>query len=93
MGKKLPPGQTPATIAQRFVYGYKDHGFVIDRDEALEILGAEIVKSDSNEYKLANRIQEYLDSASLAYRVIQNHRFKILGDLNQGIIVTKIEQS
>lgn len=65
-GKKLPSGQTAATIAQRFVYGYKDHGFVIDRDEALEILGADIVKSDSPEYKLANKIQEYLDSASLA---------------------------
>jgi Serine dehydrogenase proteinase len=89
VGKKLPPGQTAAGIAQRFVYGYKDHGFVIDRDEALEILGPEIVKSDSSEYKLANRIQEYLDSASLAYRVFQNHSCKILGDLNQGIIVTK----
>jgi len=89
-GKKLPPGQTAAAIAQRFVYGYKDHGFVIDRDEALDILGPEIVKSDSSEYKLANRIQEYLDSASLAYRIFQKHNCKILGDLNQGIIVTKI---
>ncbi len=89
-GKKLPRGQTAATIAQRFVYGYKDHGFVIDRDEALEILGPEIVKSDSNEYKLANRVQEYLDTASLAYRAFHNHNCKILGDLNRGIIVTKI---
>jgi hypothetical protein len=92
-GKKLPTGQTSATIAQRFVYGYKDHGFVIDRDEAMEILGPDIVKSDSNEYKLANRIQEYLDIASLAYRVFKNHNFKILGNLNQGMIVTQITQT
>lgn len=91
-GKRLPAGQTAGNIAKRFVYGYKDHGFVIDRDEAMEILGPEIVKSDSPEYKLANRIQEYMDSVNLAYRVFKNHNCKILGDLNQGIVVLEIKE-
>lgn len=88
-GKKLPPGQTAATVAQRFVYGYKDHGFVIDRDEATEILGSDIVKSDSSEYKLANTIQEYLANVNLAYGFFKKHNCKIFGDLDQGIVVLK----
>jgi hypothetical protein len=90
-GKKLPTGQTAATIAQRFVYGYKDHGFVIDRDEASDILGPDIVKSDSDEYRLANRVHEYLANANLAYGFFKKHNCRILGDLNEGIVVTKAE--
>lgn len=85
--KSLPQGQTAATIAHRFVYGYKDHGFVIDRDEATEILSNHIVKSDSAEYRLANKIHEYLDTVSLAYGAFKNHFFKIIGDLSRGMIV------
>jgi hypothetical protein len=87
-GRHLPPGQTGASVAQRFVYGYKDHGFVIDREEATEILGPAIVKSNTPEYRLANRIHEYLESANLAYGVFKNHSCRVLGDLNRGIIVT-----
>jgi hypothetical protein len=88
-GKKLPTGQTAASIAYRFVHEYKDHGFVIDRDEAMEILGAEIVKSDSPEYKLANKIHEYMETVNLAYRVFKSHNCKLLGNLDQGILVLK----
>jgi hypothetical protein len=88
-GKNLPAGQTPATIAHKFVHEYKDHGFVIDRDEAAEILGPGIVKTDTAEYKLANRIHEFLDLVNLAYNVFKNHHCKILGDLNRGITVSQ----
>lgn len=89
-GKNLPGGQTPNQVAHKFVYGYKDHGFVIDRDEAAEILGADVVKSDTAEYQLANEIYGILDAANLAYRVFKNHHCKIIGNLNvQGITVLK----
>lgn len=88
-GKKFPQNQTAGGVAKRFVYGYKDHGFVIDRDEATEILGPEIVKPSSSEYKLANTIHEYLANANLAYGFFKNHNCKIIGDLNQGILVSK----
>jgi hypothetical protein len=45
-----------ASIAKRFVYGYKDHGFVIDRDEAADILGSVIIKTETQEYRLANLV-------------------------------------
>jgi len=85
--KRLPGNQTPAQVAQRFVYGYKDHGFVIDRDEATEILGSDIVKSDTAEYRLANQIHEYLETVNLAYGFYKNHHCMLVGDLNQGLIV------
>ena len=88
-GRRLLAGQTPDTVANRFVYEYKDHGFVIDREEAMEILGPDIVKSDTAEYKLANQIHEYLETVNLAYGVFKGHTCRILGDLNRGILVTE----
>lgn len=48
-------------IAQRLVYTYKDHGFVIDSGEAVDIFGADVVRCDSPEYRLANEIFPPLD--------------------------------
>ena len=52
--------KTPKEIAQHLVYFYKDHGFVIDHDEAKSIFGDTIIKSNTDEYKLANEIYEQL---------------------------------
>jgi len=48
-------------IAQRLVYTYKDHGFVIDSSEAIDIFGGDIVRCDSPEYQLANELYPALD--------------------------------
>ena len=47
---------TPSSIAQKLVYEYKDHGFVIDKSEALSIFGDKTIKGGSSEYNLANDI-------------------------------------
>lgn len=46
------------TIAQHLVYFYKDHGFVIDKDEAASIFGGAVVKANTPEYKLGNEIYD-----------------------------------
>lgn len=51
---------TPKVIAEHLVYGYKDHGFVIDKEEAVEIFGKEIIKSNTQEYKIGNMIYNTL---------------------------------
>ena len=48
-------------IAQRLVYEYKDHGFVIDSREATTIFGDEIVKQNTDEYRLGNALYVELD--------------------------------
>ena len=88
--KPLPTGATANAVAQKFVYGYKDHGFVIDIDEAREILGDEIIKFETPEYQLANRIHEYMENVNIAYRVFKNHRCRIIGTVRD-ILTSKIE--
>ncbi len=56
---KLPKGSTPQSVAKRLVHHYKDHRFVIDIDEAKEILGG-LVKTGTPEYKAANEIYSFL---------------------------------
>lgn len=51
---------TPKEIAERLVYGYKDHGFVIDKEEAIGIFGEKIIRSNTNEYKIGNLIYSIL---------------------------------
>jgi len=90
-GKRFPASQTPEQVARKFVYEYQDHGFVIDRDEAASILGTDMVKSDTAEYKLANQIHEYLEMVNLAYGFFKNHRCTLLGDLSQLPLITSQE--
>jgi hypothetical protein len=53
-------GQPPAKIAKDLVYSYKDHGFVIDVQEAQAIFGPQVVKHNTDEYRLANAIYQGL---------------------------------
>lgn len=47
-------------VAKHLVYGYKDHGFVIDRTEADSIFGDAMIKTGTPEYELGNAIYEWL---------------------------------
>jgi membrane-bound ClpP family serine protease len=87
--KPLPANVTANTVANKFVYGYKDHGFVIYIDEAKEILGDEIIKFDTPEYQLANQIHEYMENVNIAYNIFKQHRCKIIGTIRD-ISVNKI---
>lgn len=46
-------------IAHSFVYDYKDHSFVIDKDEALIYLG-DTIKENTDEYTFANDIHQII---------------------------------
>ncbi len=61
--REVQPAQQIEAIAQRLVYTYKDHGFVIDAGEAAEIFGQGVVRSDSPEYRFANDLYMTLDFA------------------------------
>ena len=57
---KLP--KEPRRIASTLVYSYKDHGFVIDKGEATEILGDKIIKANNTqEYLLGNAVYKALN--------------------------------
>lgn len=76
---KLP--NSPRDIAQKLVLGYKDHGFVIDKAEAVNIFGSEVIKSNTPEYDLVNDLYSILskinDKANSS-----GYSFYFIGGLN-----------
>lgn len=51
----------PKEIAFDLVYKYKDHGFVIDKEEAEQIFSDKVIKSNTEEYDLGNAIYKALE--------------------------------
>ncbi|AYD00809.1 ATP-dependent Clp protease proteolytic subunit [Neorhizobium sp. NCHU2750] len=80
LGKRpLGEGQTAHLVAEKLVNHYKDHSFVIDYDESIELFGANIVKEESPEYDLADKIYKFLDIARIFAR-IDGKEFWLVGD-------------
>lgn len=76
-GQKVQPA-IARKIAARLVHGYMDHGFVIDRDEATQVFGDGMIKSDNEEYELADAIYNELHYIEwLATR--QGFKFSFVG--------------
>jgi ClpP class serine protease len=70
----------PAIIANKLVYGYKDHGFVIDKEEALSIFGDKTLKCNTPEYKLGNIIYNLLSRVESIAEAL-DHNFYFIGSL------------
>jgi len=77
-GKHFPNKHTEESIAQSLVYSYKDHSFVIDRDEIKQYLG-EHIKVDTQEYILGNEIHAFLEMANLFSDIFKKTNFGIVG--------------
>ena len=73
-----------SAIAQRLVYMYKDHGFVIDAAEASEIFGSSVVKINTVEYQFANRVYERLSLLDRIIRNVHSRYFAFTGGANSG---------
>lgn len=79
--------QQIGTLAHKLVYGYKDHSFVIDKDETLDLLGNEVVKFNSDEYKLGNNIYTLLEKVNMIYKIIHKKVVILVGSENDLLIV------
>jgi membrane-bound ClpP family serine protease len=79
--------QKPAKIARDLVYFYKDHSFVIDRQEAQEIFGTKVVKHNTDEYHLGNALYQELVYITRIADIV-NQAFYMIGSLtsNPGFI-------
>lgn len=73
--KILP--KTPKEIGEKLVREYKDHGFVIDKDEAKEILGDKVVKISTAEYDLSNQLYKVIEEAKLALWAVTRVNFTV----------------
>lgn len=80
-------GQTPKSLANHFVNYYKDHGFVIDADEATKYLGDKLIHQNSKEYKFANAVHESLELLKFLLDVSLNKTFDYVGSVEDGLLI------
>lgn len=90
-GKKLPDSKTVEELADHFTNHYKDHGFVIDSDEATELLGSSIIKSKTNEYTAGNEIYEFLHFMDFLFRMFKDKNMRYVGSIDNGLDLIDIE--
>jgi hypothetical protein len=75
--RRVTSASPAAEIAHTLVYGYKDHGFVIDKAEAERIFGG-VIQSNTAEYYMGNAVYEglaWVERVSKMY----NHNFYFYG--------------
>ncbi|MDF0583312.1 SDH family Clp fold serine proteinase [Bradyrhizobium yuanmingense] len=86
-GKKLPAGTDAGKIGRHLVHHYKDHSFVIDTEEALQLLGSDFIKEQTPEYDLADELYVFLEMVQILTS-IRGKKFWVVGGLD-GIVITK----
>jgi hypothetical protein len=80
LSNKPPLREKALDIAKELVHEYKDHGFVIDVDEAKQHLGAEWIKEDTAELKFAEDLYSLFESYNFMLGYIKEHKLLIIGD-------------
>ncbi|MFA6236756.1 MAG: hypothetical protein WC635_05455 [Bacteriovorax sp.] len=88
-------GQVDAAgkIAHKLVHEYKDHSFVIDREEAKEIFGKdELIKEHSKEIESSERFYEQISRLEMVLSVLWSSddskiKIEIVGDIDNGISI------
>ena len=71
-------------VATDFVREYKDHGFVIDLEEAKTHLGTGWLRTDTEELKLAEEIYDIFEDANLWLGIYKKDRYAmIVGSIDQ----------
>ncbi|MGD0021724.1 MAG: hypothetical protein ABSC54_05420, partial [Smithellaceae bacterium] len=73
--------QTPEKISRDLVYSYKDHSFVIDKQEAQDIFGEKVVKHNTEEYQLGNALYHGLVYVTRIANIV-HYAFYMIGSLS-----------
>lgn len=84
-GKALPASWSAQSLANHFVNHYKDHGFVIDVDEAKDLLGQNVVKQDTPEYSAGNQIYKFLNQLNFWLKLFRKQEFDYVGSVSAGL--------
>ncbi|MDR2462332.1 MAG: hypothetical protein LBD30_00935 [Verrucomicrobiales bacterium] len=59
-GKTLGTNYNAQSLSEHLVNHYKDHRFVIDKDEAMQLFGGSIIKHQTSEYIFSNTLDREL---------------------------------
>lgn len=72
---------TPEALAHALVHDYKDHGFVIDFDEATLKLGGEWISQGTPEILFAEEVYDLYNTISFVLRQTRQKRLALIGSL------------
>ena len=81
-------GGDPGEIARKLVHDYKDHGFVIDKAEAVSIFGDDVIKVKTQEYVLGNDVYSILSSIK-DWAEILGYSFYFIGSIDSKPVLKK----
>jgi hypothetical protein len=91
-GKSDP--ERAAVISRKLVYEYKDHGFVIDREEAIGIFGEASIIINSNELSFSEEVYNLVSYVDKGLRALEfdgvnvvQGGIKVVGSLRDCVIV------
>ena len=68
-------------IANDLVYEYKDHGFVIDIEEARDHMGSSWIISDSPEIAFAEKVNQLFNQVNLFLEIGKKERLLVVGSM------------
>jgi len=91
-GKKFPEPWNEESLADHLTNHYKDHGFVIDSDEAGSLLGKTMIKESTSEYDFGNSVYEFLDFLDFAYRALRSKNIRYVGNVSNGLDVNPLPE-
>ena len=83
--RELPNDESAKSVAEKLVYHYKDHSFVIDIVEAKNLLGENIIKENTKEYNFANAVYSLFDNINFFFRHARQKKFTYVGSINNGL--------
>lgn len=87
-GKGFPKEKTAADLADHFTNHYKDHGFVIDVDEASSLLGDKI-KEKTKEYQLGDVLYSFFGLVDIIAEIFLKKKTRYVGGLEHGFSFIK----
>jgi hypothetical protein len=91
-GKSLGQGQSGSKLASHLVNHYKDHSFVIDKDEAAKLFGTNIIKTQTPEYTAANALDQNLRLISRIIKWVYKKELTFVGSTDSCIKVRDVEE-
>lgn len=83
--REFPNNENAKSIAEKLVYHYKDHSFVIDLGEAKSLLGDNIIKENTEEYNFANAVYSMFDNINFFFRHARQKKFTYVGSISNGL--------
>lgn len=90
LAKRPTLGPRSEKIAKQLVYEYKDHGFVIDIEEARNLLEDSLILTDTPEVQFAEKIHQKLEFVNMLLHLIKRKRIAVVGKLDTEIYIRPI---